>query len=321
MSTIKVNELDTRSGTTITVAAGKTIAGTDIIDTTQIKDDAVTADKLANSINTEIAANTAKVTNATHTGDVTGATALTIATDAVVTAKILDNNVTLAKLDDGTQGDILYYGAAGAPTRLAKGTADQVLKINSGATAPEWGTDSGGGLKLLSDNDFVGTASHFDVTDCFSATYRSYLIVMDVICVQTETAHLFLKLGNSNLSSTENASWQLQMLGTNGTTDYKAVGNGDAGGQRLVHQQHNSNMGFSGHLWVHNPYGSGAGYICYTHGTGEVYANGTAEGFWFTRYGASHGVNSIVSMRLTASGGMGYSGITGHVLIYGLSES
>ena len=48
-----------------------------------IADDAITADKLANSINTEIAANTAKVTNATHTGDVTGATALTIATDAV----------------------------------------------------------------------------------------------------------------------------------------------------------------------------------------------------------------------------------------------
>ena len=53
------------------------------IDEEHIADDAVTADKLANSINTAIAANTAKVTNATHTGDVTGDTALTIATDAV----------------------------------------------------------------------------------------------------------------------------------------------------------------------------------------------------------------------------------------------
>ena len=55
----------------------------DSISTAKIQDDAVTADKLADSINTEIAANTAKVTNATHTGDVTGATALTIAVDAV----------------------------------------------------------------------------------------------------------------------------------------------------------------------------------------------------------------------------------------------
>lgn len=68
------------------------------IDTVHIADDAVTADKLANSINSEIAANTAKVTNATHTGDVTGATALTIANDAVTTAKILDANVTTAKI-------------------------------------------------------------------------------------------------------------------------------------------------------------------------------------------------------------------------------
>lgn len=71
----------------------------------RIADDAITVDKLANSINSEIAANTAKVgittsqanaitantakvTNATHTGDVTGATALTIANDAVTVDKL-----------------------------------------------------------------------------------------------------------------------------------------------------------------------------------------------------------------------------------------
>jgi len=60
-----------------------TIPPDDSITTAMVKDDAITAAKLANAINTDIAANTAKVTNATHTGDVTGATALTIATDAV----------------------------------------------------------------------------------------------------------------------------------------------------------------------------------------------------------------------------------------------
>ena len=67
----------------------------------------------------------------------TVAGSLTLPDDSVTTAKILDNNVTLAKLDDGTQGDILYYAASGAPTRLAKGSASQTLKMNSGATAPE----------------------------------------------------------------------------------------------------------------------------------------------------------------------------------------
>jgi len=62
------------------------------IDTAHIGDDQVTADKLANSINTEIAANTAKVTNATHTGEVTGATALTIADNVVDEANLKVSN-------------------------------------------------------------------------------------------------------------------------------------------------------------------------------------------------------------------------------------
>ena len=66
-------------------ANGSEIQGVGVgaVATANIADDAVTADKLANSINSEIAANTAKVTNATHSGDVTGATALTIAAGAV----------------------------------------------------------------------------------------------------------------------------------------------------------------------------------------------------------------------------------------------
>ena len=47
MSKLKVNELDTESGTTITVAAGKTIAGTDIIGSTQIAAGAVDTSEIA----------------------------------------------------------------------------------------------------------------------------------------------------------------------------------------------------------------------------------------------------------------------------------
>jgi hypothetical protein len=62
------------------------------VTTAKILDDNVTADKLANSINTEIAANTAKTTNATHTGEVTGATALTIADNVVDEANLKVSN-------------------------------------------------------------------------------------------------------------------------------------------------------------------------------------------------------------------------------------
>lgn len=46
-----------------------------------------------------------------------------------------------------TLGDIAYRSStANVKTRLALGTAGQVLKVNSGATAPEWGNVAGGQL-------------------------------------------------------------------------------------------------------------------------------------------------------------------------------
>lgn len=37
-----------------------------------------------------------------------------------------------------TQGDLIFGGASGVPTRLGKGTATQLLAMNAGETAPEW---------------------------------------------------------------------------------------------------------------------------------------------------------------------------------------
>ena len=47
MSKLKVNEIDSKTGTTITVAAGKTLAGTDIIGSTQIAANAVDTSEIA----------------------------------------------------------------------------------------------------------------------------------------------------------------------------------------------------------------------------------------------------------------------------------
>ena len=44
-----------------------------------------------------------------------------------------------------TAGDLLYGTAADTVARLGIGTAGQVLKVNSGATAPEWGAAAAGG--------------------------------------------------------------------------------------------------------------------------------------------------------------------------------
>ena len=71
-------------------------------------------------------------------------TSAKLASDSVITAKILDNNVTLAKLGDGTQGDILYYGASGAPARLGFGTSGNFLKTQGTGANPTCATVSSG---------------------------------------------------------------------------------------------------------------------------------------------------------------------------------
>jgi len=127
MSTLKVNEIDSKTGSTITVTAGTTLAGTDIIGATQIAANAVTTAKILDDNIT-----TAKILD-----------------DNITTAKILDNNVTLAKLSDGTQGGTIYYGASGAPTELAAGTSGQFLQTAGASANPVWGTVASSGFNTV----------------------------------------------------------------------------------------------------------------------------------------------------------------------------
>jgi len=73
-----------------------------------------------------------------------------------------------------TQGDILYRDGSGLQ-RLAKGTAAQVLKMNSGATAPEWGTLSSDWVKLHTVNHSGSNVTSYSFDGHFDdATYASY---------------------------------------------------------------------------------------------------------------------------------------------------
>ena len=74
-----------------------------------------------------------------------------------------------------TAGDIVYGTAADTMTRLGIGTANQVLRVNSGATAPEWATPaSGGGMTLI--NETVATAST-GITFSSLGSYKQLLLM------------------------------------------------------------------------------------------------------------------------------------------------
>ena len=73
-----------------------------------------------------------------------GSGQLSVAT--VPTTGIADDAVTGAKIAMGSDaaGDVLYYNGTDY-VRLGAGTASQTLKMNSGATAPEWATVAAAG--------------------------------------------------------------------------------------------------------------------------------------------------------------------------------
>jgi len=87
-----------------------------------------------------------------------------------------------------TQGDILYRDGSGLQ-RLAKGTAGQVLQMNSGATAPEYGTVSSDFVKLASGN--TTSTGTIDIQGCFSTDYKLYKL----FCNHNFESQAYIEIG------------------------------------------------------------------------------------------------------------------------------
>tara|TARA_R100001440_G_scaffold67991_1_gene89391 strand:- start:356 stop:1240 length:885 start_codon:yes stop_codon:yes gene_type:complete len=75
-----------------------------------------------------------------------------------------------------TQGDILFRDGSGLQ-RLAKGTAAQVLKMNTAANAPEWGNLSSDYVKIARYSATGVGASSYNFENIFDASvYSRYII-------------------------------------------------------------------------------------------------------------------------------------------------
>ena len=193
-STIKVDKIEGSTGSTITVPTGQTYTITDGVGVA--------------SGGTGLSSFTA--------GDVLYASgATTLVKLAKGTAEqILSMNsgatapewATAAPTAGGTgqtawaTGDLLYANGTNTLTKLAKGSGSDTLKMNSGATAPEWVTVA------AASSDFVlvttatggGTAA-LAMDSCFSATYDNYLIIGNIFTSATTMARIRIQ----NASNTE----------------------------------------------------------------------------------------------------------------------
>jgi hypothetical protein len=95
----------------------------------------------------------------------------------------------IAKSVVTTAGDIIYRNGT-VPTRLAIGTAGQILKVNSGATAPEWGAASTSfdtGFASTTSGEATTSTSYVNLTTTTAVTVTTGTKVLVSIAANIET--------------------------------------------------------------------------------------------------------------------------------------
>ena len=131
-----------------------------------------------------------------------------------------------------TQGDLVYRDGSGLQ-RLAKGSANQLLRINSGATAPEWATVAGGAFGQIayaedsttysntSQSNYVrATNTKIDITP--SASGKEILVMFNLALHFTYTdqgfEHRIIRIvgGSETILRTSGNIWEYNHLSGNG---------------------------------------------------------------------------------------------------------
>jgi hypothetical protein len=106
------------------------------------------------------------------------------------------------------KGDIIAATAADTAARLAVGTANQVLTVDSStATGLKWATPAAAasGLTKIVTGDFSAVAG-VAINGCFTSTYKKYLLIVNGLLDSTDPGEIYLQLQYST-STVENISY------------------------------------------------------------------------------------------------------------------
>jgi hypothetical protein len=126
-------------------------------------------------------------------------------------------------LTSHAEGDILYNnGNSGASSWvvLTKGTKDQVLKMNTGATAPIWGTDTTGGN--VSDEAYGATWNGVTATATSKNAIYDYWVNFDADSDGSFLDETWLTTwpGNASITTIGTITTGTVPLGTNTSGNY-----------------------------------------------------------------------------------------------------
>jgi hypothetical protein len=212
-----------------------------------------------------------------------------------------------------TTGDTIYSSSGSTPARLGIGTANQQLRVNAGATAPEWFTPaaSASGLTLVQRSTFsnvAGTGTTFN--GVFTSTYTTYLVTIEDMraATQADDLHMQLKYGTTTQTASYNVA---NPYSTYSGSSMSFANSSNASECLIATQTGNANYPGFGYLWFNN-----VGTAAYAPNFKGQYGSGLEN--------AGYTLNGIVDVTNQTFTGLLFksssSNITGTVAIYGLAK-
>ena len=212
---------------------------------------------------------------------------------------------------------------------LTLGTSGTTVDIPSGATIDATGaTITGfpqGGLQHITTVTNTSDSSSIDIAGCFTSTYKNYRVVMNNITPVTNTTHIYLNFGNSDLSTIRDGyQWILAMYAASASANnfyYENVASGSSGIRLATDMSNDLLYGVNMCIDVYNPYASTT-YTAFS-GNGQTFNNSANWGNMFVFSGSvrvSPGTQDE-SLRITAQSGNMDGNTLCSVSVYGYAES
>jgi len=252
---------------------------------------------------------TTSVKGSVQLSDSTSTTSSVLASTPTATKSAYDlADAAIAKSTVTTAGDIIYRNAT-VPVRLGIGTAGQVLKVNSGATAPEWGTSGASGMTLVTRSSFSNVAS-VTYDSVFSGTYTAYMLVIENFFAATAADDILMELRYGSTTETGTTYRYVSTQTASSSSTVTGLNSGSSAVNfMLADQSGNSAEPSRGHFII--PFAGHAGTFVINGQISDVEASR-----YFNFNGTNYTSRTYTGFVLKSAA----SNISGTVAIYGLAE-